>query len=466
MFYVSLIGMLFYVLVGKMMHPADYGIMMTVIALYLVISPLTAIGFNEAITRFIPKLLSKDKNKIKPTLKYIIKTSFILTSIVAVVIYFLSGFIANTFYSNPLMVEPLKLFTLLLFTGTISMVMKGILQGFKMFKHMLGIDIISQTLRLGLPLLLIPLGYGLLGALSGWFVCFILISLLSIPFIIKAVPQGFGTGDDKILKYGITSALSASGVWLLIQTGVLILGTFDTYAAGLFSVVTVFGQIVLFLPLVIMGVILPYVTEYLSSNSFGKAKKMVQFSLKNSILFLLPLIITLTFFSRQAITYIYTIEYIGAQSFLMPYLLGSVLLGLNLILMTVLYAGGYPVKRLKYTWFAVVLNLIFSFGLFSIFGSIGIAYGFMISQIILFILISARTYSKLRITFPRKILNSIPPIALFYVMLFLIDKYYYGFGYALVFLTISTFSYFGLLYLFRAVDRLDFEVAMKVLGRK
>ena len=97
MFYVSLIGMLFYVLVGKMMHPADYGILMTVIALYLVISPLTVIGFNEAVARFIPELLTKNKNKLKPTLKYVLKTSLILTTVVSVIIYFLSVFLQMFF---------------------------------------------------------------------------------------------------------------------------------------------------------------------------------------------------------------------------------------------------------------------------------------------------------------------------------------------------------------------------------
>lgn len=466
MFYVSLIGMLFYVLIGKMMIPSDYGIMMTVIALYLVISPLTAIGFNEAVAKFIPELSAKSNNKIKPTLKYAYKTSFILTAIVSIIIYLLSGFIAENIYSNPFMTEPLQMFSLLLFFGTTSMVLKGVLQGFKMFKQMLYMDIFAQSFRLGLPLFLVAIGYGIFGALSGWIVCFILITLISLPLISKMVPGGYGTEDRQILKYGITSALSASGIWLLIQTGVLILSTFDTYAAGLFSAVTVFGQIVLFMPLVIMGIILPYVTEYLSTAQFEKAKRMVQFSLKNIVICLMPLIITLVFFSRQAITYIYNIEYIGAQDFLFPYLFGSVLLGLNLILMTVLYAGGYPIKRLKYTWFAVVINLILSYGLFQMIGAVGISYGFMLSQIVLFILISARTNTKLKITFPRKILNSIPPIILFYGMLYLINKYYYGFKYALMFLVISFAIYFGLLYLFRAINSLDFDVVKTVFGIK
>ena len=68
--FISIIGYLFFIIIGRMILPEEYGILMTVLALFNILLPLTTLGFNEAIVKFIPSFMDKKRNKIGSYVRY------------------------------------------------------------------------------------------------------------------------------------------------------------------------------------------------------------------------------------------------------------------------------------------------------------------------------------------------------------------------------------------------------------
>jgi O-antigen/teichoic acid export membrane protein len=255
---ISIIGYLFYIMMGRMLAPVDYGILMTVIGLYTIISPLTSLGFNEALTRFLP---IHGEVRTRSYMMYALKKSIIITFVVSTVIFIFSSSIARYFYVNPTMTVPLMVLSLMVLTGSLSIVLKGVLQGTKNFSALLIADVISQSLRLVLPIILISYGVGLLSGLFGWLAAFIVFDIATIIYLFRNFTYKTVKPSDDFIKYGMSSAVYAMVLWLLIQNSLLILGFFDIAEAGLFSVALVFGQIILALPLILIGILLPHLSE-------------------------------------------------------------------------------------------------------------------------------------------------------------------------------------------------------------
>ncbi|MDD5417070.1 MAG: oligosaccharide flippase family protein [Candidatus Aenigmarchaeota archaeon] len=463
MFLVSIIGYAFYIMMGRLLSPLDYGIMMTILGLYTIASPLTSFGFNEALARFLP-ITGHERTKVH--LVYALKRTIIFSSVIGMIVFLFSENIAYTYYSTSFMIKPLQVFSILLIFGSISIVLKGALQGTKRFFSLLLSDVFSQIFRLAVPIVLIYYGYTVISGLIGWIATFFIFDVIVIAYMFTKFSKYNPTNVDKqFFKYGISSAIFASSLWLLIQNSLLILSFINLEEAGLFSVALVFGQINLTLPLIIIGVTLPYLSEFFSKRDNDKARRLTELSLKNTFIALFPLSIFVAFFSKQIIYHIYNPTYLEASKFFLPIMLAFMFLGLNMIMMNVLYSFGKHGTRIKYTLVSCAMSILLSLYLYGTYDIIGIAYGFIIAQILTLIMLSSTCYRKMHIGFPRKILNAIPAIVIFASLMYLIDLYYINFEYGIIFIGLATLAYIVALFAFRTFDKDDFDMIKLFLGR-
>lgn len=460
---ISAIGYIFYIVMGKMLTISEYGILMTIIGLYTILSSLTSLGFQEAIIRFIPFL---KKTEIKSYLRFILEKSLIVTAVVGIAFLLFSKFIATNIYSNEAMFRPLQMLSLLLITGTAALLTRGILVGLKMFKKIFLFDIISQPIRVLIPIIMVLFGFSIIGSLAGWIVSFFIFFSLSLFFLLKALPTGKTKNIDKnIYMYGISSALSASGIWILIQTNILILSVIDLKMAGLFGVALVFGEIMLMFPSILGIVILPYLSSFFADKSFSKAKRLIEISLKNILILSFPLFLFIYLFSNALIKYIYNLQYVGATIFMLPFTLGCLFQSLSMIQLMAIYVSGSPFTKIKMIWSGVFVNLFLSLLFYSLLGPVGIVYGFLLTQILIFISVSILSHKKIGITVPRKMLNVLFPLLIFSTIIFFVEKFYINFYMSLLFLFFSVIIYFVLLYYFKAFDK-DDEKLLNIIFKR
>jgi O-antigen/teichoic acid export membrane protein len=464
--FVAAIGWLFYIIMGKMLVPAEYGALMTIIAFFLILTPLTAIGFNEAMAKFIPELLmKKDRKRIKSYLKWVLKYSLLLAFAVALFIFFFAEIMAVSVYANPALTGPLRALSILLLVGTTALLFKGVLQGFRQFKQILVFDLSCHFLRILLPIAFVLAGFGVVGGIIGWAACFALFSLLAGFFVLRSLPKGSKSKPEgRVLRYGVSSALSVAGLWVLVQTGLLILGFVDMRLAGLFAVALVFGQILLFPPIVVNGVLLPNISHLWVGGQLNKARRLLELSIKHCVLILAPAIAMFVLLAPGIIRFVYNPSYLAARDFLPLFLSGSLALGLALLLLMALYAISQPIFRPMCIWAGVLLNLFLSIALYHFLGPVGVAAGFLIAQVILLAFVSFVAHSKMGVRWPARLERAIPAFLAFVFAVYLIDAFYVSFAVSVFLLLVALMIYAGLLWLLRIFVK-DDKILFKTLRR-
>jgi len=372
---VSLIGYIFYFLMGRLLIPEDYGAMMTLIGLYAVLTPILSLGFNEALARFGPRV---SDNQLKNLLSYSLKKSFTFALIVALLFLGLSDTIANYVYGNPNLVFPLRVLGVMLVTGIFFIISRGYLQGKKDFKKMLLCDIVAQPLRLIIPFFLATI----IGGVLGWAACFVVFALL---VLIVAFGKGFKKEplSKDFLRFGLSSSLSLAGYWFYVQFPVIFLSLVSLELSGYFAVAVVFAQMVLFFPLTIYGLIIPHLSGLYNENKIKKAKKLVGLSVLQTLCACLVLGILIYLFSDKIIPILYTPEYLVSVPYVILFSMLAIIFGINWVLLSAMYAKGNPLKRAKYIWLAHLISVALTIALFGYYEVYAILIAYFISQVFL-----------------------------------------------------------------------------------
>lgn len=370
----------FYIAMGRLLTPVDYGLVTFILAFFSVLNPISFLGLGEALANIIPKLSAHNPHKIKPTLYYALKYGFPTAFFLAAIILLLSFFISSINFS-------FKMLPLFLITGAAWYFMRGVMVGLQEFKKIFVIDIIAHSIRVFSAIAFVLIGFGVKGALAGWLVCFLIVIILSAIYLRGIISlKSNETGETKnLLTFGVSSAVYVSTYWLLLNIMAIVLGLMSNlYAVALFGVVMVFGQIVLFFSNVLVTALLPSISSLHAKKEFGKIELLLKLSLKYCLLIsLLPLLILISF-PEKIIKLFYTVNYLSASQ-LFPYMLtGYVLFGLTNIILTTLYALGMPILRMKLATFAIVLEVLTVYILSLFFGFTGAAQAFLITQTLFF----------------------------------------------------------------------------------
>lgn len=379
----SLVGYIFYISMGKLLLPTDYGLLTFILAFFYILNPISILGLGEALANIIPKLLARKPNKIKPTLRYAGRYAFGTAAILTAIIFILS-FLVSSFYIS------FKILSLLLITGAAWYFVRSIMQGFQEFKKMFAIDLVAHSIRIFSAIAFVLLGFAVAGALVGWVLCFLIATILQAIYLRKIIRfKTNETGETKnLLTFGISSAVSISAYWLLLNIGIVFIGLISNlYSVALFGVSIVFGEIILFFSNAFIPALLPNISSLYAKKEFKKIKLLLKLSLKYCLLIsLLPALILISF-PEKIIKLFYTAEYVPASQIFPYMLIGSILFGLTNIILITLYALGKPKTRIKLAASAVIIEtaLILSM-LYLGFGLIGAAQAFLITQIVFFIL--------------------------------------------------------------------------------
>lgn len=255
----SALNYIYQVYVGRALGPEGYGAFGSLFAIFYLISIFSG-TVQAGSARFVSKFnATGEVDAIGAFLYSLIKKSIILG---------ISGFILFVLIS-PWVAEFLKLGsnagvimlgTVILFTF-LSPATLGGLQGLQRFYTMSFITILTYSAKLSIAILLLSLGYGMLGALGALTIATaigFLYSLLPLmPYLKKGRSFG-GFNFKELYAYSMPTILIM--VCLAIPSNfdvILAKHFFSSYEAGLYTASSVIGKIILFLPGAISAVMFP-----------------------------------------------------------------------------------------------------------------------------------------------------------------------------------------------------------------
>jgi len=400
-FAITATGFFFWLIAGKLLLPEEYGIVSTTINFALILSGLSLLGMHAVVWKLIPEYLARgQKIKINSLIKFSFVNVLISNSIVLVVIFLLSQFIA------PVLKIPataLLMGGLVLFSYAIVLLFRYVIYGFQNMRVLAITDFIGQSIKVFASPILILLGFKYLGPLVGFLLGNVLIILLRIRYIPL---RGSAIKINKrfiVFNYAFPAFITMVA-WLIFFNGqyVLLSVLKNPQVTGLYTVAMTLSSILAVIPATLNSALLP-ITSQLSIREDTKKKqvRLIELIFRYGLLITLPLAILLIVFSETAVLLFSRVEYIEASRFIPLLVLGSIAYGIGNIFLENIYAIG---KTKVYRNIVVVVSVVYlllAFPLIYRFSAFGSALAYVITTLL---------WAFLSFLYIRKFLNFKPSL--------------------------------------------------------
>lgn len=259
------ISYLFQFGMGRLLGPADYGILAVFFSiLYVMQAPMQAVQLT--ITKFVAEFRAKSKfSLIKDFLMRSDKKIFLISLIIFFIFTILNKQIASFLnISDNLLVISFGFIFIGLFV--ISCV-RGFLQGMQKFKA-LGFNLISESvIKLIASLTFIFSGFGVAGAVWGTnisiFLAFLLAFALLFKLLKKYESQHLNNEEkSKIYSYSIPMLIALSSITALYSLDVILVKHFFTATdAGIYAAASLVAKVIFFALMPISQVMFPKIAE-------------------------------------------------------------------------------------------------------------------------------------------------------------------------------------------------------------
>lgn len=252
---------IFHLVLGRMLGPADYGILASLISLSVILSiPMSTV--QTVIIKIASNCkVSQNYGRLRFVLETFLKNSFLAGLIFLAILYAIAGPLAR-FLKIPdsRLIFFLGFLLLLCFLIPIT---RGILQGLQKFKALSLNFFIEALVKTILAIFLVIIGFKVYGALLAIILSTLaafIASFRPLKFIFAASPQK--THFRKAARYSLPVFCSLFFFALLYNLDVVLVKHFlPEQAAGLYSALSKLGQIIFFATGAISAVMFPMVAE-------------------------------------------------------------------------------------------------------------------------------------------------------------------------------------------------------------
>jgi len=266
-------SLLYHLVSVRLLTPEDYGTFNALISL-IMFAPMAISPLGTALPRFFTEYITKkDFTTLVLVVLKLAKRLIAAGVVVFILFLFASSFLARFLKTKALYILASGGVVAFSFFGLIFI---PLFQSFQKFKIYSLIGFSSSFGKLLIGALLMSLGWGVLGGLSGfWFshLVIILVSLCFIPDIFKKEMQHVDKDDYKrtdlmpIYKYFLPVSFAMFSFAILTTIDVILVKHFfSPLDAGYYSIAQMVGKIALFLPSALAVVILPKGTKAYVEN--------------------------------------------------------------------------------------------------------------------------------------------------------------------------------------------------------
>lgn len=381
----GLLGVAFYILVARILGPAEFGILAVALAALTLIADIANVGTDTGIIRFVGKYLREDSSKVSKFLKLGLEIKVVAFLGVLLIGWFLIPPIAFLVFHNNSFVKPLQLSLFGVGSALAFSYISHAIQAHQKYTHWAFLNIGQNSLRLLMILVLLFLG---LADLETVLVTYItvpilgfLVGLLLIPNFLFAKNE-FSVAREffhynKWVALGSLIAATGARVDTFISAKLLSTSQVGIYAAA--------NQLTTVIPQLVFAIATVAAPKLAAMGSMSEAKSYIR-KLQLLVLGLAAVILTAIPISIWAIPYFYGTAY--AQS-VVPF--SILLLGQLFFLLAlpshqaIYYYFGKPKLFVVISLIQLMVVSILSWVLIGRWGIIGSATAVLIGNIFLFV---------------------------------------------------------------------------------
>jgi len=183
----SVAGLISGVILARLLGPSEYGYLTLVMSVLNVLIIVSALGFEFALNKYIPLLLSEKKGHgILRLVRSLTLIKVAIAAVLSVFIFFSADLLAQSVFGKPELGTYLRVLTLMVVPYSLESIYRGLLTGFYQQKFINLLDAGTKALYLILAAAVLLEGYGVLGVL--------LVNLLvQVVFVSLAARRGLGS---------------------------------------------------------------------------------------------------------------------------------------------------------------------------------------------------------------------------------------------------------------------------------
>lgn len=282
-------------------------------------------GISSALTRYCAQYRGQNRDG---ELQNIIKAGLIFKFITGIILTLVSvlsaNFIASAIFGKPEITFLVIVASMMILPSSLLNGAQSVLLGFDKMK-LYGLTTISQAfIQSVLSPLLVFIGYGALGVILGYTVSTVVATLLTLILlyftIIKKVPNTKSAVYEtlkQLLRYGVPLGISVTLISIITQFYSFVIATsVSEVIMGNYRMALNFVLFLSFFTLPIAQVLLPMFSKLDPQKDHQVLKSVFRFSVKYTVLFLLPAAMAVIIMSQQFISTVYGAKWLYAPFFL------------------------------------------------------------------------------------------------------------------------------------------------------
>ena len=254
----------FHLLTARLLGPAQYGEVVSLVAAQGLLT-LPFGGVQYAVARFVAEDAARgDAGAVSAFIRRALFGTLIGALAITAAVTAASPLARHALGVEKL--TPVVLASLYMLPALLAPTIWGIAQGLQRFGLISASLIVGVTSRIGLILLLIPLGLGVGGVMGATLVGGTLALLAALPFVLSWVRQpsraGSGPTNATVLLY-VAPVIAGTLAITSLTTIDLIAAkvSLSAHDAGIYGSASFIGRLLLYLPMTIATVLLPKVTS-------------------------------------------------------------------------------------------------------------------------------------------------------------------------------------------------------------
>ncbi len=196
------------VLIARFLSPREYGVFAISTALAFIFATVFDLGFSWSPVKYIPEFLVKgDKKALKQLVTFCGSFKLLLTLFSSFLIFMLSGFFSSFVFHNKALQTPLAASAFVVLGFSLLGFVWALFQGFQRMEYIALTNVLRGVLRLILPILFIVTGLGVIGAILGVGVSFIVPAMALAFMAFRLVPndglRGGFIDKGEVFKFGL-----------------------------------------------------------------------------------------------------------------------------------------------------------------------------------------------------------------------------------------------------------------------
>lgn len=462
----TLFSFLFWLIIGKLLLPEDYGVISTTINLAVFLSVVTVFGFGFTLIKLLPEYLSKGQNQKSNSLIAFSFKFMLFSGILMAFLLLLFSEIAVELLNIPhkavLMASGFMVFI------TLATYFDSVLRGFQNMKWVAIMQIFGQFSKLLIAFALIILGFGYLGPLFGFLSLYLVTSVIGLGLVGIKIKSPNLNSKGVLIKYAFPAFVSTILSYVFFSGRFIILNAMKSSSAtGIFGLATTMTAPLILLPNVLLQAIFPVSSELTTNPKYKiTMAKTISYFLRYILLITAPMATILALFSKPLILTFSRPEYLGSVSLFPILAAASIVFSLGSIFYQTLYALKQTRSYKNIMLFSIIIFLSASIPLTYIFSELGMAF----SVLIFSIFYSALSYLNIR----KLIKISIPILSLTKIIvstiismaiLYLLDQINSGLIWGIISITVSTLIYVASLMIIKFVEKTDVNLLKNLVLR-